>query len=513
MSSPADLGWGDPRALTSADMTGAQLWPGHVVQVRNDDVAVVMTALVRRLRAAGWNGPDPLLDEWGYNRRLKRWAEDKYRAQGLTEAQWLQTAPLSEWSDHAWGTAVDLDTAANPMLATRPANPQAHTTMPMAACPGIAASLGLEWGGTWDAPWDPQHWQVAVTPQRLAAIAAPVRRSMEVLDYSSGYPAPGAIKAAGYAGVVRYVGTPGRGKNLTRAEAQAMRAAGIPIALVYEASAGWMFGGKAAGVAAAKAVLADPALVSSDTYVAPQIRCVYFADDEDTVTSAQFAAVAVCLDGAASVLGRARTGVYGEADVIDAALPGHAAWGWQTRAWSGGRVSGKAALLQQTGYVYPGGVECDRNTILQDDWGQTPYQGDDMPLTADDIDAVKTAIHADMVTLLGLPGGLVNDMRQLLIRQAGVILTGRGNAAFTDAIIGGLGPSAVVPQSTAMAGQLAALAAQVSAVTSALAQLATNMGGSVDYIQVQQAAEAGAEAALAHLRITTDEPAPPPTGA
>lgn len=152
MTSPADLGWGDPHVLTDADMTGAQLWPGHVVRVRNDDVAVVAVALVRRLRTAGWQGPDPLLDEWGYARRLKRSAEAKYRAQGLTEAQWLQRAALSEWSDHAWGTAIDLDTAANPMLATRPADPQSRTTRPVAACPGIAASLGLEWGGAWTTP-------------------------------------------------------------------------------------------------------------------------------------------------------------------------------------------------------------------------------------------------------------------------------------------------------------------------------------------------------------------------
>jgi hypothetical protein len=511
MSSPADLGWGDPRNLTSADMTGVQLWPGHVVQVRNDDVAVVMMALVRRLRAAGWAGPDPLLDESGYVPRLKRWAEAKYRALGLTEPEWLRIAPLSEWSDHAWSTAVDLDTSANPMLATRPANPQAHTTMPVAACPGIAAGLGLEWGGSWTEPWDPQHWQVAVTPQRLAQIAALVRRSMEVLDYSSGYPTPAAIKAAGYAGVVRYIGTPGRGKNLTRVEAQAMRAAGVPIALVYEDSAGWMRGGAAAGIAAARATLTDAANCGVP------VRCVYFACDEDITSTAGMAAVMACLDGAATVLGKARTGVYGEADVIDAALAGgHAAWGWQTRAWSGGRVSARAHLLQQIGYRTVGGVQCDGNTILQDDWGQTPYQGDDMPLTSDDIAAVKAAVHADMVTLLGLPGGLVNDVRQLLIRQAGVILTGRGNAAFSDVMIGGLGASAVVPQSTAMAGQLAALAAQVSAVTSALAQLASNAGGSVDYSQVQRAAEAGAEAALSHLRLTNDtpdDPAPPPTGA
>lgn len=475
MTSPADLGWGDPRALTDADMVTARIWPGHVVRVRNDDVAVVMAALVRRLRAAGWPGPDATLDESGYVPRLKRWAEAKYRAQGLTEAQWLKVAPLSEWSDHAWGTAIDLDTAANPMLATRPADPQAHTTMPMAACPGIAAALGLEHGGSWTTPWDPQHWQVAVTPQRLAQIAAPVRRSMEVLDYSSGYPTPSAVKTAGYAGVVRYIGTPGHGKNLTRTEAQAMRAAGIPIALVYEAAAGWMRGGAPAGAAAARAALADAASCGV------QARCVYLACDEDVTT--QMPTVLACLDGAAGVLGRSRVGVYGEADVIDAALPAHATWGWQTRAWSGGRVSAKAHLLQQTGYVYPGGVQSDRSTILRDDWGYWPLEDD---VTADEV----WAKPIDYPTY-GADVPHAKDAYTAAEYVAGIsVTTGRlmqGQAAQTKA--------------------LAALGAQQAAVLDVLHQLT---GGAVpiDYDRVQAAARAGADEALSHLRLVTDDTPP-----
>lgn len=167
MQTPADLGWGDPKGLDFSGMTRYQVWPGHWVLLRSADVATVMTELIRRLRAAGWHGPDSQLDEWGYNRRLKRWAE--------SAGQQLLTAPLSSWSDHAWGTAMDLDTAANPMYAQRPSNPQAHTTLPVAACPGVASALGLEWGGSWAQPWDPQHWQVAVSPARLHAIAEQLR--------------------------------------------------------------------------------------------------------------------------------------------------------------------------------------------------------------------------------------------------------------------------------------------------------------------------------------------------
>jgi hypothetical protein len=464
-------------------MTGAQLWPGHVVQVRNDDVATVMAALVRRLRAAGWTGPDPALDEWGYNRRLKRWAEDKYRQQGLTAAQWLQVAALPEWSEHAWGTAVDLDTTANPMLTARPPDPQAHTTFPWAGCPGIAASLGLTWGGAWDSPWDPQHWQVAVTPQRLAQIAAPVRRSMEVLDYSSGYPAPSAIKTGGYAGVVRYIGTAGRGKNLTRAEAQAMLAAGVPIALVYEDSAGWMRGGAAAGTRAARAALADAA----DCDVT--VRCVYFACDEDVTT--QMGAVLGCLDGAAQVLGLGRVGVYGEADVIDAAVPGHATWGWQTRAWSGGRVSAKAALLQQIGYRTVGGVQCDGSTILQDDWGQWPLEG---------IDDMTDAQYEALDTKL-------DNMYRIMV--------------FGDAPDSQLGPDGKPVDKGGHGNNLeairndvrtmrAALTAQIAAQASAIAALSGLIGAGTNDLtaeQVQAAVEAAIAAALPAGGMTPEQQA------
>src|SRR5206468_1409455 len=111
--------------------------------------------------------------------------------------------------------------------------------------------------------------------------------------------------AGGYAGVVRYVGTPGRGKNLTRAEAAAMLAAGVPVGLVYEDTAGWMLGGSSAGAAAARAALADA------DHCGVGVRCVYFACDQDITAAEQMAAVAQCLDGAAQVLGRERVGVYG----------------------------------------------------------------------------------------------------------------------------------------------------------------------------------------------------------
>jgi D-alanyl-D-alanine carboxypeptidase len=165
---PLNLGWGDPRA-GEFDVVRYDIGEGVRLTVRNGDVGAVFAELVRRLMAAGWDGPaDPVVDDWGYNRRLKRWAE----AAGYTMA----TAPLSAWSEHAWGTAIDLDTVANPMLARRPADPWAHCNLPRSTS-AIAGQLGIGWGGDWSEPWDPQHFQIALSPYGTRLLAEQIWRT------------------------------------------------------------------------------------------------------------------------------------------------------------------------------------------------------------------------------------------------------------------------------------------------------------------------------------------------
>lgn len=262
---------------------------------------------------------------------------------------------------------------------------------------------------------------------------------VDVLDYSSGWPAPAAVKAAGYVGVVRYIGTPGRGKNLTRTEAQAMLAAGVKVGLVYEDTAGWMRGGRTAGVNAARASMEDAANCGVG------LRCVYFACDEDVTDAQTMQAVQACLAGAASVLGLARTGVYGEADVIDACVPTYVAWGWQTRAWSSGRVSARARMLQQVGYVSVGGVQCDRNTVLNDDWGHWPVEDD---MTQEQFDALTAQIGA-LYRLLsvgdarddapgGDPGGHPWNLEKIRADMSSMRSAITAGQARSDAAIAGL---------------------------------------------------------------------------
>lgn len=187
------------------------------------------------------------------------------------------------------------------------------------------------------------------------------------LDYSAARLQSATIKAAGHVGVIRYVGTPGRTKNITKAEFQELTRNGVSVALVYENKAGDANGGFSAGITAARAARAD-----ADSIGWPRERPIYFAIDSDQVTDLDFREVSGYLDGIASVLGNGieLTGVYGEYDVIERNVGSHARYGWQTVAWSGGRVSKKATLFQQLRQIYVGGIQVDVNNILAADWGQ-----------------------------------------------------------------------------------------------------------------------------------------------
>lgn len=198
---------------------------------------------------------------------------------------------------------------------------------------------------------------------------------MQILDYSAGYPAATAIKQAGYGGVIRYLRKEGasRVRPITAGELADMRKHGLAVALVYQAvSTSRILEGRAAGAHDARWALNQAAAIG-----VAQPRAIYFAADRD-ILPGQLPAVRAYLDGAASVLGKHRVGIYGEASVIDAAVPGHAAYGWQTAAWSGGHRSRAAHLYQRIGQPVVGGVACDVNDVLKPDFGQLDHQEDDM---------------------------------------------------------------------------------------------------------------------------------------
>jgi hypothetical protein len=204
----------------------------------------------------------------------------------------------------------------------------------------------------------------------------------QVLDYSAGFPGAAAIKKAGYAGAVRYIGFPDRRKCATSGELADFTANGRGMAVVFEDSAAEWRGGRAAGSRDGIKARNHATAIGF-----PRTRPIYFAVDQDVVSSGEFGVMLDYLRGAGDALGGAsQVGVYGEADVIDRARDaGVACYFWQTVAWSRGRRT-TAHLFQHVGAVTVGRISCDFNDVLADDWGQHNYQHlqeDDVAFTDD----------------------------------------------------------------------------------------------------------------------------------
>ncbi|NUT23546.1 MAG: DUF1906 domain-containing protein, partial [Hamadaea sp.] len=203
----------------------------------------------------------------------------------------------------------------------------------------------------------------AATGLSLAAPAHAATR--KGIDYSWGRPDPSAIVAAGYSFVCRYVSWSTSGKNLTRTEAEALRAAGLDIVTNWEYSANEALNGYSAGVANAKEAHRQAIACGM-----PANRPIYFSVDFDA-TEAQQSAINSYFDGVASVLGRSRTGAYGGYYVIDRLFDaGKITWGWQTYAWSGGSWDSRAQLRQVQNGITVDGADCDRNEARATDFGQ-----------------------------------------------------------------------------------------------------------------------------------------------
>jgi hypothetical protein len=178
---------------------------------------------------------------------------------------------------------------------------------------------------------------------------------------------PATLKAHGVKVVVRYVGYQSgiySWKNLRKWEANALRKNGIDIVSVYETDTSWMKGGYHAGVQAAKIAKAD--IIANG---GPKDPFVYFACDED---AGYTGAVNAALRGAQHELGGDKVGIYGSYKVVDSALKTRsAAKGWQTMAWSQGKVAKGIALYQ---LIKPSagnlGLDYDSNIPKTDDIGQ-----------------------------------------------------------------------------------------------------------------------------------------------
>ncbi len=172
------------------------------------------------------------------------------------------------------------------------------------------------------------------------------------VDYAYWQVSPAQLTAMGFSGAMRY-GVPNNTKSITAAELANLRSAGFDVGLVYETVAN-----RAAQGAQAGHDDAIKANAFADTLWYPKNCTLWYAVDFD----AQPSQVQSYFDGIGSASLRPYA-PYGSADVIDGVkYPGI---GWQTAAWSKGRVSKRAGLLQNGFHS-----TYDSNQVLVADFGQ-----------------------------------------------------------------------------------------------------------------------------------------------
>jgi peptidoglycan hydrolase-like protein with peptidoglycan-binding domain len=262
------------------------------------------------------------------------------------------------------------------------------------------------------------------------------------IDYAfSPHPAPSAVRAYGASFACRYVSSnPANdlnGKNLLKAELALLVTAGISVVLVAEEGANRMLAGRSAGIADAQH--AEAVVMALGMTGVP----VYFACDFDASPASQ-AAIDGYLDGAASVIGRDRTGIYGGYYPVKRALDnGSATWAWQTYAWSGGQWDHRAQLRQVQNGIAVGGASCDRDEAQAADFGQWPR-----PLARPVVPVVPRICTVDLPPLApGANGNVVRAVQALAGPKRGhqAVIDGDYGPE-TAALVKGVQDAAGLPQ-------------------------------------------------------------------
>lgn len=194
---------------------------------------------------------------------------------------------------------------------------------------------------------------------------------MKGIDYAwaNPKPSPSCLKQNGVGFIMRYFSYDSS-KDLTKDELNNAVKNGIAVGVVWETTANRMMSGYNGGVTDAKE--SDKRCKSLGITGIP----VYFACDWDSSESEQ-AAINAYLDGAVSVIGKARTGMYGGYHPIKRAFDASKmTYGWQTYAWSGGNWDNRAQLRQTLNGVTVCGTSSDWDESRQTDFGQWPRPTD-----------------------------------------------------------------------------------------------------------------------------------------
>jgi peptidoglycan hydrolase-like protein with peptidoglycan-binding domain len=194
-----------------------------------------------------------------------------------------------------------------------------------------------------------------------------------------------ALRSAGVTFAGRYVSHDGT-KNLSRAEAHTLGAAGIDVFVVWESTSHRALEGHAAGAADAAAASAQATQCGM-----PPDRPIFFGVDFDAQSN-QLASIADYLAGAKATLGAGRVGVYGSFRVVGYCLDhGAATWAWQTYAWSAGQLDHRTHVHQHRNGVNVGGIDCDLDTAYKHDFGQWRIAASEPPFPFPPGDVIGTA--------------------------------------------------------------------------------------------------------------------------
>lgn len=185
-------------------------------------------------------------------------------------------------------------------------------------------------------------------------------------SYGSGLSA-GRMKAAGVRFVCRYLSWQPNSKCINKSEFDNLTGAGLYVVLVWEGTGRDLVNGFRGG--AHDATEANRQAGALGAHGIP----LYFAPADYDVPEGDQSMFNNYLDGAASVIGRARTGAYGGYWPLKRAFDaGKCHYGWQTYAWSGGNVDHRAALYQYQNGAHMGPAEVDFDKSFKIDFGQWP---------------------------------------------------------------------------------------------------------------------------------------------
>ena len=183
---------------------------------------------------------------------------------------------------------------------------------------------------------------------------------------------PGAAKLAGYVGIIGYISEDNTGKNLTRAQVDAIHTQGLDVGFADEYGATEALGGFAAGRTRALRTIGFAQALGVPAGVA------FYAPADWDVTDAQKPAVLSYATAHDMYLKSAgyRGGLY-SGYYTCAYLMSHGYQGllWQTYAWSGGLWLAGVAIRQTVNGIHIAGADVDRDTAEFIDWGQWPPGG------------------------------------------------------------------------------------------------------------------------------------------